>query len=121
MRWTYGIGVRRDAALPVGCHPVVRTEDGVDGPDTAGRGGLRVCKGEGLSRQALPITHQVNLMTDQQVVALVRRWEDILAGCILPRRARSKKSYAMCAFPARCNDKIGTGLAAGGQADDRDC
>ena len=104
MRWTYGIGVRRDAALPVGCHPVVRTEDGVDGPDTAGRGGLRVCKGEGLSRQALPITHQVNLMTDQQVVALVRRREEILAGHgVLPRKSLSLKTCDACAFRADCD------------------
>ena len=53
MRWTYGIGVRRDAALPVGCHPVVRTEDGGDGPDGAVGGILRVCVGEGAGTASL--------------------------------------------------------------------
>ena len=35
--------------------------------------------------RALPTAHRVKLMTDEQVVALVRRREDVLAGRVLPR------------------------------------
>lgn len=55
------------------------------------------------TRQALPIAHRVNWVTDQQVVALVRRREDILAGRILPRWPLSRKTCLSCAFRAQCN------------------
>ena len=53
--------------------------------------------------QALPIAHLVNLMTDQQVVALIRRREEILAGRILPLGHLSRKTCLSCAFRAQCN------------------
>ena len=55
------------------------------------------------TKQALPIAHLVNLMTDQQVVALVRRREDVLAGRALPRRLLSRETCLSCAFRAQCN------------------
>ena len=54
------------------------------------------------TRQALPIAHRVNLMTDQQLVALVRRRDDILAGRILPRWPVSLKTCDTCAFRGEC-------------------
>jgi CRISPR-associated exonuclease Cas4 len=57
--------------------------------------------------RALPIAHRVKLMTDEQVVALVRRREDVLAGRVLPRwsclgrralRARSERNATIPAF-----------------------
>ena len=54
------------------------------------------------TRQALPIAHRVNLMTDQQLVALVRRREGILAGRILPRWPVSLKTCDTCAFRGEC-------------------
>jgi len=55
------------------------------------------------TKQALPIAHLVNLMTDQQVVALIRRREEILAGRILPHGHLSRKTCLSCAFRAQCN------------------
>ena len=55
------------------------------------------------TRRALPITHRVKLMTDEQVVALVKRREDILAGRVLPRWPVSRKTCLSCAFRAQCN------------------
>lgn len=54
------------------------------------------------TRRALPIAHRVNLMPDQQVVALVRRREDILTGRILPRWPVSLKTCDTCAFREEC-------------------
>ena len=55
------------------------------------------------TKQALPIAHLVNLMTDQQVVALIRRREEILAGRILQHGHLSRKTCLSCAFRAQCN------------------
>ena len=55
------------------------------------------------TRQALPIPHLVKLMTDEQVVALVRRREDFLAGQVLPRWPLSRKTCLTCAFRAQCD------------------
>ena len=52
--------------------------------------------------RALPNAHRVKLMTDQQLVALVRRREDILAGRILPRWPVSLKTCDTCAFRGEC-------------------
>lgn len=49
-----------------------------------------------------PITHRVKLMTDEHVVALVRKREDILAGRILPRGPISPKTCDTCAFRQEC-------------------
>lgn len=53
--------------------------------------------------RALPTVHRVSLMTDEQVVALVKRREDVLAGRILPRWSLSRKTCLSCAFRAQCN------------------
>jgi CRISPR-associated exonuclease Cas4 len=55
------------------------------------------------TRRALPITHLVKLMTGEQVVTLVRRREDILAGRVLPRWPLSRKACLTCAFRAQCD------------------
>ena len=55
------------------------------------------------TRRALPIVHRVELMSDEQVVALVRRREEILAGRILPRRPSSLRTCDACAFQADCD------------------
>ena len=55
------------------------------------------------TRRASPIAHRVQLMTDEQVVALVRRREDVLAGRVLPGRPRSRKTCLSCAFRRRCD------------------
>lgn len=55
------------------------------------------------TRRALPIAHRVQLMSDEQVVALVRRWEDILAGRVLPRRLQSRKTCLSCVFRGQCD------------------
>ena len=55
------------------------------------------------TRRALPIAHRVQLMSDEQVAALVRRREDILAGRVLPRRPQSRKTCLSCAFRGQCD------------------
>ncbi len=56
------------------------------------------------TRRALPIAHLVKLMTREQVVALVRRREEILAGHgVLPRKSSSLKTCDACAFRADCD------------------
>ena len=55
------------------------------------------------TRRALPIAHRVQLMTDEQVVTLVKRREDILAGRVLPRRTLSRKTCLTCAFRVQCD------------------
>lgn len=55
------------------------------------------------TRRALPIVHFVKLMTDEQVVALVRRREDVLAGRALPCRPLSRKVCPTCAFRTQCD------------------
>ena len=56
--------------------------------------------------RALPTAHRVKLMTDEQVVALVRRREEILAGRTLPRWSLSRKTCLACAFRAQCDHLI---------------
>ena len=53
--------------------------------------------------QALPIAHRVTLMSEAQVVALVRRREDILAGRILPCWPAPLKICDTCTFRAECD------------------
>ncbi|WP_068635368.1 PD-(D/E)XK nuclease family protein [Thauera butanivorans] len=53
--------------------------------------------------RALPIPHRVQLLTDEHVVALVRRREDILTGRVLPRRPQSRKTCLSCAFRGQCD------------------
>jgi len=53
--------------------------------------------------RALPTAHRVKLITDEQVVALVRRREDVLAGRVLPRWSYSQKACLTCAFRAQCD------------------
>ncbi len=58
------------------------------------------------SGRALPTAHRVNLMSDDQVVALVRRREAILAGHVLPHRPWSRTTCLSCAFRAQCDHRI---------------
>lgn len=53
--------------------------------------------------RALPTAHRVKLITDEQVVALVRRREDVLAGRALPCRPLSRKVCPTCAFRTQCD------------------
>ena len=53
--------------------------------------------------RGLPIAHRVQLMTDEHVVALVRRREEIFAGRILPGRPQSRKTCLSCAFRGQCD------------------
>ena len=55
------------------------------------------------TKRAVPIAHRVQLMSDEQVVALVRRREDILAGRVLPCRSQSRKTCLSCAFRRQCD------------------
>ena len=54
------------------------------------------------TRRALPIAHQVNLMSGEQIIALVRRREGILAGRVRPRGPSSMKMCDACSFRAGC-------------------
>ncbi len=54
----------------------------------------------------LPIAHRVQLMTDEQVVALVKRREDIFAGRALPRSSYSQKACLTCMFRAQCDHPV---------------
>lgn len=58
------------------------------------------------SRGALPTAYRVELMSDGQVVALIRRREAILAGHVLPDRPWSRKTCLSCAFRAQCDHRI---------------
>lgn len=58
------------------------------------------------TNQALPIAHRVTLMAEAQLLALVRRREDVLAGHVLPRWPRSRKACRGCAFRAKCDSPI---------------
>ena len=53
--------------------------------------------------RAMPTVHRVQLMTDEQVVALVKRREDIFAGRALPRSSYSQKACLTCMFRAQCD------------------
>jgi len=55
------------------------------------------------TKRALPTAHRVDLMSDEQVVALVRRREEILSGHVLPRRSSLLKRCDACAFRADCH------------------
>lgn len=55
------------------------------------------------NRRTLPIAHRVQLMSEEQVAALVSRREDILAGRVLPRRPRSRKTCLSCACRGQCD------------------
>lgn len=55
------------------------------------------------TRRALPTAHRVDLMSDEQVVALVRHREEILSGHVLPRRSSLLKRCDACAFRADCH------------------
>ena len=53
--------------------------------------------------RGLPIAHRVQLMTDEQVDALVRRREEILAGRVVPRRSHSRNACLTCVFRPQCD------------------
>ena len=56
-----------------------------------------------LSWRALPIAHRVNLMSHEQVLALIRRREGILEGSVLPRGPSCPKACDACSFRANCH------------------
>ncbi len=58
------------------------------------------------SGRALPTAHRVELMSDDQVVALVRRREAILVGHVLPHWPWSPKTCLSCAFRSQCDHRI---------------
>ena len=58
------------------------------------------------TRRAMPTVHRVQLMTDEQVVALVKRREDIFAGRALPRSSYSQKACLTCMFRAQCDHPV---------------
>ena len=53
--------------------------------------------------RGLPIVHRVQLMSDEHVVALVRRREDVLADRVLPRRPQFRKTCLSCVFRGQCD------------------
>lgn len=53
--------------------------------------------------RALPIAHRVQLMTDEELVALIKKREDILAGRVAPRRSHSRNACLTCVFRAQCD------------------
>ncbi len=55
------------------------------------------------ARRTLPSAHRVELMSDDQVVALIRRREALLAGRVLPRWPVSLRACDACPFRARCS------------------
>ncbi len=56
--------------------------------------------------RALPTAYRVELLSDDQVVALVRRREAILANRISARRAWSKKACRTCALRQQCDSLL---------------
>ena len=55
------------------------------------------------TRRALPIAHRVQLMTDEEMVALIKKREDILAGRVMPRQSHSRNACLTCVFLAQCD------------------
>jgi CRISPR-associated exonuclease Cas4 len=55
------------------------------------------------SRAAQHTTHRVELMSEEVVVAFVRRRQDILANRVEPRYAESKAMCRTCAFRSECD------------------
>lgn len=58
------------------------------------------------NKRALPTAYRVELLSEEQVVALVRRREAILARRILPRRAWSTKACRTCALRQQCDSRL---------------
>jgi CRISPR-associated exonuclease Cas4 len=53
--------------------------------------------------RAMPTAHRVDLMSDEQVVDLVRRREAILAGRVPPHWPLTRRTCLKCAFRTHCN------------------
>jgi len=53
--------------------------------------------------RSMPTAHCVELMSDDQVIALIRRRDDLLAGRLLPRRPLSLRTCDTCSFRGRCS------------------
>ncbi len=53
--------------------------------------------------RSLPTAHCVELMSDDQVIALIRRRDNLLAGRLLPRRPLSLRTCDTCSFRGRCS------------------
>jgi CRISPR/Cas system-associated exonuclease Cas4 (RecB family) len=65
--------------------------------------GYVVAQTPGGAREA----HRVQLVSGEEVVALVRRREAILAGRINPRPAASVRICSICAYRSICPDRLG--------------
>jgi len=55
------------------------------------------------SKRTLQTAHRVELMPDEDVIALVRRRDEILARRITPRYSESQKMCQACAFRSQCD------------------
>jgi CRISPR-associated exonuclease Cas4 len=55
------------------------------------------------TRRSLPFAHRVQLMTHEEMVALVRRREDVLTGQVLPLGPLSYQMCLTCAFRMECD------------------
>lgn len=58
------------------------------------------------TKRASPTAHRIELMTDLEVAALVKRREDILAERVLPSWPKSRKPCLGCAFHVQCDRSI---------------
>ena len=56
-----------------------------------------------LSRQSRRRTHRVELMSEEEVAALAKRREDILAGQIAPQYSNSPNMCRRCGFRSQCD------------------
>lgn len=54
-------------------------------------------------KHASQTAHRVELMSDEQVLIVVQRREDILAGRVAPRYPESRKMCRACAFRSQCD------------------
>lgn len=55
------------------------------------------------SKHAPQTAHRVELMSDVQVLALIKRRNDILTGRLAPRYPESRKMCPKCAFRSQCD------------------
>jgi len=62
--------------------------------------GYVVVKAPGM--HAPQTVHRVELMSDVQVLALIKRRDDVLAGRVAPRYPESRKMCRTCAFRSQC-------------------
>ena len=56
--------------------------------------------------RCLPYAHRVKCLSNEEVIALVRRREEVLAGRISPRGPSSANACRTCAFRVQCDRQI---------------